>query len=892
MTTFRIFRCLIASLALLALSAAATPTRAQAPETDYEGAARLGLALRRLGATQRVLMIAAHPDDENTAILAKLALGVGADVAYLSLTRGEGGQNGIGAELQEALGIIRSEELLAARRLDGALQFFTRAYDYGFSKSADEAFTHWPADSILSDVVAVIRRFRPDIVITIFGGTPADGHGQHQAAGIVAREAFRAAGDPVRFPEQIAQGLRPHRPARLYRAHWRDRGEGGFLLQTGTVDPLLGRSYHQIAIASRGRHRSQDMGRALVPGPHQVRIRRIDRDEPAGAPLFAGLDTTLSARATALGPGTPAELTTILREYDDIIPTIRAAFNPLDPGTLVPRLARAIGLLERADLLLLTPTSAPALAPDAAAELRFHLAAELDDARAALALAGGVILDAVASSERVVPGQSFEAELTLWNGGAYPMTVERLEPGLPANWDTTPLDRAADDVVYLDPGAILRRRFRITVPADAEPTEPYYLRAPRDGDIYRWPADPHLRGLPFEPPALHARARVTVADAALGLEREIEYRAVSSVDGESRRPVLVVPAASLDLDPAIAILPLHAEIGQKAARSDGTGLRFTVQVATDAPDGIAGTLRLVLPPGWASSPRRVDVILARPGERRQYEFRVTPPAGTEPGAYPVRATFATPDGSRYGRGYTLIDYHHTRRRPLYREATATIQALDVAVAAGLHVAYIPGAGDAIPDALRQLGVPVTIIDPADLAATDLAPFHTVILGIRAYEHQPELPRQNRRLLEYVERGGTLIVQYNQYRFSGSDLAPYPLTIARPHDRVTDEAAPVRLLDPEHPILSWPNRITERDFEGWIQERGLYFPRTWDDRYTPLLSMSDPGEEPLQGGLLVARYGKGTYVYTGLALFRQLPAGVQGAYRLFANLVSLGVRPDR
>jgi len=883
---------LTAALALLALSTTIAPAAAQVPETEYDGAAALGLALRRLGATQRVLMIAAHPDDENTAVLSALALGAGADVAYLSLTRGEGGQNGIGAELQEALGVIRSEELLAARRLDGARQFFTRAYDYGFSKSADEAFRKWPADSILADAVAVIRRFRPDIVVAIFSGTPADGHGQHQAAGIVAREAFRAAGDPNRFPEQLAQGLRPHQPARLYRALWRDRGDGGVTLQTGTFDLLLGRSYHQIALASRGRHRSQDMGRALTPGPQQVRLQRVDRDDPAATTLFAGLDTTLSARAGALGRGAPAELTKLLREYDDVVPTIRAAFNPLDPGALVPHLARAVALLERADQLLAGATTAPASGTDPAAELRFHLAAELDDARAALARAGGVLLDAIASSERIVPGQTIEAELTLWNGGAFPLAVARLEPDLPANWAVTPLDRAADNVVSLAPGAILRRRFRIAIPADAEPTEPYYLRAPRDGDLYRWPADPALRGLPFEPPTLRARARVDIADRTLDLAREIEYRAVSSVDGESRRPLLVVPAASLELDPGIAILPSKAAASRKAAQANTTALRFTVRITTDAPEGISGTLRLLLPPGWTSAPGSIPVTLARPGEKRQFEFQVTPPAGVEPGAFPVRATFEAATGARYDRGYTLIDYHHIRVRPLYREAAATIQVLDVAVADGLRVAYIPGAGDAIPDALRQLGVPVTIIAPADLATADLSNFHTVILGIRAYEHQPELPRQNRRLLEYVERGGTLIVQYNQYRFSGSDLAPYPLTIARPHDRVTDETAPVRLLDPAHPILSWPNRITERDFEGWIQERGLYFPRTWDERYTPLLAMNDPGESPLEGGLLVARYGKGTYVYTGLALFRQLPAGVPGAYRLFANLVSLGVRPER
>lgn len=887
----KVLRChlhIAATLALI-LAATAAPLQAQAPETEYEGAAALGVALRRLGATERVLMIAAHPDDENTAVLSALALGAGADVAYLSLTRGEGGQNGIGPELQEALGIIRSEELLAARRLDGARQFFTRAYDYGFSKSAEEAFGHWPRDSILGDAVAVIRQFRPDVVITIFGGTTADGHGQHQAAGIIAAEAYSAAADPSRFPDQLQKGLRPHRPSRLYHARWRDRGEGGVVLQTGTIDPLLGRSYHQIAIESRGRHRSQDMGRALVPGPQRVRLRRIDRDAPAGESIFAGLETTLSARASSVGATLPRALISSLREYDELIPSIREAFNPLDPGRLVPSLVRAAGILNGAEKTLAGLDASPeprgertANIQDGLEDLRFHIAAELDDLNAALQLAGGIVIDAISGRERVIPGQSFDTEIILWNGGAYPIAIDELYPDLPEGWTAQPIDTTAAGPLTLGPGTIVRRSWRVTVPRTETPTEPYYLREPRPGAYYSWPDDPSLRGLPFEPPPLVARVRAELEGIPLELAHEIEFRAVSTVDGESRRPVLVVPAASLTIAPRLAILPVGAD-------SEAEPLAFTIEITTDAPDGIAGTIRLRLPPGWNSRPAAADVDLAEPGERREFEFRVTPPPGLSPGSFRIEAVFEDRAGEEYRRGYRLIDYPHIRIRPIYQESEAVIEALELLVADQLRVAYIPGAGDAIPEALRQLGIDVTLIDPSELAAADLSDFHTVILGIRAYEHRPELRRQNRRLLEYMEGGGTLIVQYNQYRFSGSDLAPYPLTISRPHDRVTDETAPVTLLDPDHPILSWPNRITKADFEGWVQERGLYFPRTWDDRYTPLLAMSDPGEAPLRGGILVAKYGRGTYIYTGLAFFRQLPAGVPGAFRLFANLVSQGAR---
>jgi hypothetical protein len=667
------------------------------------------------------------------------------------------------------------------------------------------------------------------------------------------------------------------------------------------------------------------------------------------------------AGAGTAGDASGASLVELLTEYDDAVPRIRAAFNPLDPGALVPELARIVGILEAAEGVAsglagnqgavrsaasnrneaaagkAEPISGPA---NSATDLHFHIAIELEDARAALARAARVVIDAVASSERITPGQEIELELTIWNGGRHPLEIEHLAPTLPPGWESTPPEQdrggavagatgsstrgapAATnaDATLLAPGALISRRFRLRAPADAEVTEPYYLHDAREGDIYRWPADVTLRGLPFEPPALHATARLAVAGAELTLRREVQYRAVSSTEGESRRPVLVAPPISVALHPAVAVLPaseLHdsrkasgfkattgfgpehgagvipdsgpgAGSGAAPGQRDARTLHFSVQLATDAPSGIAGELRLELPSGWAANPATAPVRLEARGERRRFDFIVTPPSDAAPGRFPVRAVFTAEDGTRYDRGYELVDYPHIRPRPLYREALANVQLFDVRVAEGLHVAYIPGAADAIPEALAHLGVPVTIIEPTDLATADLSPFQTVVLGIRAYEHQPELPRQNRRLLEFVERGGTLIVQYNQYRFSGGGFAPYPLTIARPHDRVTDETAPVRLLDPTHLALAWPNRIGAADFEGWIQECGLYFARTWDNHFTPLLAMSDPGEDPLQGGLLVARHGKGTYVYTGLAFFRQLPAGVPGAYRLFANLVSLGV----
>jgi LmbE family N-acetylglucosaminyl deacetylase len=873
----------IGLLAATLAGAPALPSEApaqQAGASEYEGAAGLGLALRRLGTTKRVLMVGAHPDDEYTPLLAHLALGEGADVAYLSLTRGEGGQNGIGTELGEALGILRTEELLAARRADGAEQFFTRAYDFGFSKNADETFRHWPREELLRDVVAAIRRYRPDVVVTVFSGTPQDGHGHHQASAIVAREAFDAAADPRRFPEQVAAGLRPHRAAGLYQSLWRGTENATLRLQVGGYDPLLGRSPYQLAMASRSRHRSQDMGRPEPAGPQWAHLRRWPVGGPAGenggaapASLFAGVDTTLTARALA-DAARRGRADAAFAEYGTLVARLRSEANPLEPGRLVPELGRALALLARAGDALAGDTSA------AARDLRFRLAAERDDARAALARAAGLVFEATADDARVVPGQTLVVTASVWNGGARPVRISALEPELPAGWTAEPLDPLPAGVA---PGALAARRFRVRVPADAAPSGAYFLRRPRSGDLYAWTGDPDVDGMPFQPAPVRARAVVAVESAEFPLAGEATFREVDPRQGELRRPVLTVPAVSVLLEPGASVLAVPA------ARTDAAPapLRYRVRLRAEAPDGIAGTLRLELPAGWRAEPREAPVRFAAPGEQREAEFAVRPPAGVAAGDYPVRAVFRAEDGRRFERGVQLVDYPHVRARPLLHDAASRVRAFDVRVPQGLRVAYVAGAGEEGPALLEQLGITPELLDAEALAGRDLSRYDVIVAGSRAYEVRPDLAAHNARLLDYVRRGGTLIVQYNKYELVEGGFTPFPLTMGRPHDRVTDEEAPVRLLDSSHPVLSRPNRITDRDFAGWIQERGLYFARTWAPEYTPLLEMADPGEAPLRGGLLVAPYGEGTYVYTGVAFFRQLPEGVPGAWRLFANLLALG-----
>ena len=853
-------RTLAAALAAMSLLWTSVEPAAAQPAAEYNGATGLGLSLRRLGVAKRVLMVGAHPDDEDTQLLAALALEQGADVAYLSLTRGEGGQNGIGPELHEALGLLRTEELLAARRVDGARQFFTRAYDFGYSRNAEETFRHWPREEVLRDVVYVVRRFRPDVIIPVFSGTPRDGHGHHQVSAIMAREAFAAAADPARFPEQIAAGLRPHRAAKLYQSLRGDSTNATVRLAIGNLDPLIGRSPFQLAMASRSRHRSQDMGRPETAGPRWGYLRRI-LPAPTGPErsMWEGIDTTVAGENRALS------------RYETLLLGMRVALNPgrPDPGSAGDPV---VGLLASALQALRTPGASRD--PDAA----FRRAAEQRDAEDALARAAGLVLDAVADDARLVPGQTFTLELSLWNGGRERVTVSSLRPSLPAGWSAEAAEPFPAAALPVEAGSIVTRRFRVHIPADAAVTEPYFLRRPRQGDLYDWPAGDSAASEPFDADPVRVSARLTVAGAALAMEREATFREVDLRQGELRRPVMVVPAVSVSTERAVRILPLAGD----------HGFRMRVDLASEAPGGIGGTLRLELPAGWTAQPASLPVTFAGPGEVKEAEFTVRAPAALRAGDYPMSAVFQAADGRRFTRAVQMVDYPHVRARPLYSDAATLVRAFDVRVPAGLRVGYVEGAGEEGPGVLAQLGIHPTLLDEDALAGGDLSRFDVIVAGSRAYEVRPDLARHNTRLLEWVRRGGTLVVKYNKYELIEGSFAPYPLTMARPHGRVTDEGAPVRLLEPSHPVFTTPNRITDADFAGWGQERGLYFAETWDERYTALLETGDPGTQPLRGGLLVAKVGQGTYVYSGLAFFRQLPEGVPGAWRLFANLLALAL----
>lgn len=819
---------------VLLLITVVAPLRAQLEPPSTGGLVGLDRELRMLGGEKRVLMIGAHPDDEDTELLTVLVRGLGAEAAYLSLNRGEGGQNLIGPELGPALGLIRTEELLAARRLDGARQYFTRAYDFGYSKSLDETWRHWPRDTVLKDVVRIVRRFRPQVIVSVFSGTPRDGHGQHQAAGWAAREAFQAAGDATRFPELAREeGLAPWTPQKLYRSTWFDTTATTLVLDGGGLDRAAGLSYHQIAMAGRSLHRSQDMGRIQGLGPSRVRLALVeDRTGRDTGTLFSGIDTTVAAAGSA------------------------------------PRSASAAG----ADFAGLLALRARWTAAGASADRMAHL-------DRAIVAASGVVCDARSDDDRVVPGQRIAVALECWNTGTEPHGVTaELRGGRAIRPDS------AATTLRLEPGALVRREVTATVAPDAPLTAPYFHLSAANPALYDWStAAPAVRGEPSDAPELIGRFLI---DGAVPSEREVTLRINDQARGEVRRPLIVVPRVALAIDPATVVWPA----GNRAPS------RFTVTLTHGARDTTAGTVRLELPAGWPAVPAR-PFELTREDQREALTFEVRPPAAPAEGV--VRARAVARDGAEreYGDGVQTIDYPHIRPRSYPFPAEAMVRVAPLKLPSIARVGYIRGAADRVPEALAGVGVPVTLLDDAALERGDLDRFDAIVVGPRAYETEPALLEYNDRLLAYVRAGGLLLVQYQQQLFFDGGYAPYPLTVGGPsstpgappvvHDRVTEETAPVRLLAPADPAVLLPNRLGEADWQGWVQERGLYFARTWHPAYRPLLETHDPGEPPLEGGLLVAKVGRGTYVYTGLSFFRQLPAGVPGAFRLFANLLALG-----
>lgn len=821
----------------LLITILSTAAALSAQPTPLRGAAELQELLDRLNTVGSLLMLGAHPDDENTAVIAYFARGRHIRTGYFSATRGEGGQNLIGAEQGPLMGMIRTQELLEARRIDGGEQFFASAIDFGFSKTPEESLAKWGRQRLLRDMVRVIRRFRPDVIVSRFPPKPGSGgHGQHTAVGWTGPEAYEAAADPNMFSEL---GLPAWKARRYYyntptfnrrmeasEARQADR----LRLELGDYDPVLGKSYAEIAGESRSRHRSQAMGTSQRKGSVPAFFAYV-AGERAEKDLFEDIDVTWNRIDGA-------------QRIGELLAEARADYDPKRPEAVLPLLLAAYLELGAFDL------------PEAAYK-RKELARAIE-------IASGIWVDATAERWNLIPGKTAA------------VTVRVLRRTPPAwKWKSARISGAAEasvpSAVDLPLNRIVEQSADLKLPKTPAYSQPPWLRTKTSGDFYE-----HVDGSPEAPETLTAAfVFETPEGVEFTLAKPVRYRWVDRSFGERERRVQIVPAVAVNFAQANQVFTSAAAAAVPVRLLSNDAVP-EAQVALNVPEG------------WDASPESITISFDSAGREKTVVFQLTPPVNASGGT--VKASVKVGAGI-IDVGMQTIAYDHIATQMTYPPAEMRVERVDARMLAK-SIGYVMGAGDKIPEALEQLGAEVTLLSDEDLASGNLGRYDAVVCGVRALNTRPGLLVAKDNVLAYVEAGGTLVVQYNTLpfgrggpRLAAPTLAPYPLTPSR--NRVTDERAEVAFPAPDHVLLQAPNKITAEDFEGWVQERGLYFMSDWDERYQPILAAGDPGEEPQAGGMLYARYGKGVYIFTGYSWFRQLPAGVPGAYRIFANLVSAG-----
>ncbi len=832
--------------------------------------------------------------------------GRGISTLLMTLNRGEGGQNKIGSNLSDVLGVLRTLELLAADQYYDVQERFSRVADFGFSKSPDETFQKWDGhDVALRDMVRVIRTFRPDVLVARFSGTSRDGHGHHQASAILTKEAFRTAADPKRFPEQIAEGLLPWQAKKMYMGNVCGFGANScpdadwtVRLNTGENDALLGMSYIQFAMQGLRHQLSQGAANwSVEPGDRFTFYKLVDSVIPPHSDkdghekdFFDGIDTSLPGLAEPVGtneaklPRMKEELATVAQKITQAAEGARGK----DPSIAIGPLTNVVSALKRLD----EEVGKSELSEVAKLHLQTDLQSKRQQAETALNLALNVTLaaDVVSSATpnsgipkeadaltAVSPGQEFLVAVKMHNGSKEPLTVDAVRLDVPEGWNTI-----SEKVrpVAVKPGEDMRVVFRLRVPAKAEYTLPYWHRNDPDRESLNRVDNEKYATLPFPPPALRARAEYAVSSheevsARNGITTGVVTPFVDDSGARRARPLAVVPAFSVMVEPGTQVISTH----------NGAMSTVTVGVTSNLAREKQGTLRLELPEGWRAEPAQFAVAFKRRGEKQEFQFKVFP-AHLQEGRATVRAVLDS-EGEKFSEGYTLVAREDLGSFYYYQPASQRVSIVDVIAPHDLKIGYVMGAGDDIPTVLKQVGMNVTLLPAEKLADADLSKYGTIVLGIRAYDTQKDVATNNKRLLDFVSAGGTLVVQYNAgvSDFNAGHFTPYPADLSRA--RVSVEDAAVEILDPGDRVFHYPNTIGARDFDGWVQERGLYFWSKWDDHYKALLACHDPGEEEQKGGLLQAQYGKGIYIYTGYAFFRQLPAGVPGAVRLFVNLASAG-----
>lgn len=859
-------------LVFLAITAWAQQDVAPLPQDT--GSAGLQQAIQYLRNTGRMLHTTAHPDDEDGGMLTLMSRGEGAHVTLLTLTRGEGGQNRTGSGLFDELGVLRTLELLAADRYYGVEQRFTRVADFGFSKSASETFAKWRGhDVALGDMVRVIRTFRPDVIVSRFEGTARDGHGHHQATGILTKEAFHAAADPNRFPEQIEEGLLPWQAKKLYLGNVRDAEDYSVILETTQQSPLLGMSYQAFAMQGLKHQLSQGAGQWSLPtGKRYSRYKLVDSVLPNTlgpdgheSGFFDGIDTSIAGLAKRLGvesrrtPDLPGKFGELQSKLDEAAEAAKK-----DPRSAAKPLSESLQVLETIEGEMAHAGVKRVAQNDVLAHLPRHREIEH-----AIALAEDVTVESrlvqkpEPSGQLVVPGESFTVAVTIKGPAGVKLTHASV--AAPDGWTIKALPP--------DASKPLVQSFEVRVPDQAEYTRPYYHRENPETDAIYSIDDPEYLTLPVAPPPLTAEAEYDVNGISGRVQGSV--KAEDEIDGATRAvPLAVVPPAS--------VLFNHASRVMRVDQHDP--VEVTVQVRSDVAELKGGSLSLMPATGWRVEPVAQPVELKGKGAERQFKFYLFPDAMGEM-RFDMRAKLTL------GRQDYLVGFSTVTRPDLgtayhYQPALQHVSVVNVNLPDNYVAGYIMGAGDEIPTYLRELGLNIKTISAEELATGNLnARYNAIALGIRAYDVNEEVRKYNSRLLEFVNRGGTLLVQYNAAvaEFNAGHYTPYPAELGR--DRVSVEDAPVEMLEPKDFIFNEPNEITPHDFDGWVQERGLNFMKSWGGKFVPLLQSNDPSEAPLEGGLLRAWYGKGTYVYTGYAFFRQVPYGVPGALRLFINLLS-------
>ncbi|GAC1449548.1 MAG: hypothetical protein NVSMB9_33460 [Isosphaeraceae bacterium] len=884
---------------LLVLTVAGGPARGQTLSQD-RGATGTWQAIARLRTTASVLHTTAHPDDEDGGLLTWLSRGRGARVSLLTLNRGEGGDNAVGPELFDALGLIRTEELRLAGRYYGLdHQYFTRVADYGFSKRLDEAMTRWGREDLLRDVVRVIRKDRPLVLISRFQGNAQDGHGQHQAAGLITKEAFEAAGDPDRFPELAEEGILPWRPLKLYQGTGFFGGEDRATVRVdvGAYSPLLGDSFANFARIGYSFHRTQfNGGPRTVNGPLFVNYRRVvEGDSPAReADFFEGIDTTIPGIFKALGRPAPDGVPALLDMVEGEVKAAIAAFRIDDTTACVPALVRGLKATQEASGRCVKLGEI---------DLAYQLWVKEAQFVTAIHEALGVELSAVAQPASlpepkgpfafftpppvmgpVVAGQRFEVRVELANRGKVPIrpVYVVLQKGrIDEPWAIEDLAKVPTSELGANQSA--SGRFAVTVPEGVHDSRAYYRRATIAEDRYN-EVDLQWIDRPSADPPLSAVASYRVEGVELVLRSPVRRREANPPYGTELRELDIVPAIAVNIvSPRRAIVPL---------KDGAKTFPVRVELVNPGEGRRAGTLTLRLPRGWSAEPTSRDFVLDRTGARATFAFDVKT-RDLDDRVRRIEAV-ATVDGKDYREGYEVIRYRDLPIRYLFRRADVLLRGVDVVLPRRLKVGYVMGAGDEIPAALVQLGARVDRLEEPDLAKGDLGQYKTIVTGTRAYAAREDLQVHNDRLLEYVRGGGNLIVLYNTSEFDPGKYAPFPARLPGNAEEVSEEDAAVEILAPDHPAFRKPNTITQADFSGWIEQRGSKFWSTWDERYTPLVGSHDQGQAPQKGGWVTARVGKGHYTYCAYAFHRQLPFGVPGAYRLMANLLSLGETdpPDR